>query len=84
MVCLQRSPHGSFLKSRNHRVEAERTKRNGCSFGRIADPLQVLFYSFVPGFFEGRSEFPQVPASPTTKRYGGERAFGYLFEGRRE
>ena len=65
-------------------MEAERTKRNVYRLGQIADPWQDLLYSFVPGFFEGRSEFPQVPASPATRRYGGERALGYLFEGRRE
>jgi len=45
-----------------------------------AGPLMI----FVPDSLMGRSEFPQVPTSPATRRYGGERAFGYLFEGRRE
>ena len=65
-------------------MEAERTKQKRRSLGRIAAPVQVLSWFSFRDSLEGRSEFPQVPASPNTKSYGGERAFGYLFEGRRK
>ena len=51
-------------KHPNPSVEAERTKRNGCRLGRIADPWQVLFcFSFrnslrdVRKFAEGSKRF---------------------------